>query len=87
MKKYLGVMALGLGFALAGTTASWAQATGGAGGAGGPSNGTTAGSTADPMKDSKGMSNSTMGSGESMKKSDPGASAPGGQSTAPAGNR
>jgi hypothetical protein len=36
MKKYLGVIALGMGLATAAVTTSWAQATGGAGGAGGP---------------------------------------------------
>ena len=39
MKKCLGVMALGVSLTLVGATASWAQATGGAGGAGGPASG------------------------------------------------
>jgi hypothetical protein len=38
MKKYLGITALGFVLTVAGASASWAQATGGAGGAGGPGN-------------------------------------------------
>jgi hypothetical protein len=88
MKKYLAVTALGISLALAGTTASWAQATGGAGGAGGPGNGQTTDSPADPMKNNKtmGSSDSTMGSGSgtAMDKSAPAA---GSQSTTPGGTR
>lgn len=85
MKKYLAVTALGISLALAGTTASWAQATGGAGG---PGNGQTTDSPANPMKNNKtmGSSNSTMGSGSgtAMDKSAPAA---GSQSTTPGGTR
>ncbi len=92
MKKYLGVMALGFSLALAGTTASWAQATGGAGGVGGPGNGQTAGSPADPMKNTRSTTDSTMGSvsgasmgsGAPMDKSAPAA---GSQSNTPGGTR
>jgi hypothetical protein len=38
MKKYIGAAILTLVLACCGTTASWAQVTGGAGGAGGPGN-------------------------------------------------
>jgi hypothetical protein len=38
MKKFLGITALGFVLTVAGASASWAQATGGAGGAGGPGN-------------------------------------------------
>ena len=48
MKRSLGVVALGLSLSLLGATASWAQATGGAGGAGGPSNGTPSGTMSQP---------------------------------------
>jgi hypothetical protein len=45
MKKYLGVMALGMSLALVGATASWAQVSGGPGGSGGPGNGSAAASS------------------------------------------
>ncbi|HEX3939776.1 MAG TPA: hypothetical protein VHX43_19925 [Xanthobacteraceae bacterium] len=88
MKKYLGVMALGLTLALAGTTASWAQSTGGAGGVGGPGNGQTTDSPSSPMKNNKSMgtSDSTMGSG-SKTMMDKSAPAAGSQSNNPGGTR
>jgi hypothetical protein len=89
MRKYLGVAALGLSLALAGTTACLAQAsTGGAGGAGGPGNGQTVGSPADPMKNSRSMgtgdSTTGAGSGGPMDKTAPAA---GSQSNTPGGTR
>lgn len=88
MKKSLGVMALGLTLALAGTTASWAQSTGGAGGVGGPGNGQSTDSPSNPMKDnhSMGTSDSTMGSG-SKTMMDKSAPAAGSQSSTPSDTR
>jgi hypothetical protein len=82
MKKYLGVMALGLGLALFGATASWAQVTGGPGGSGGPGNGTAAGPPSGMNNSENGSMNSSerssMGGGaEQSKKTDVSPGSPG----------
>ncbi len=63
MKRYLGVAALGLGLALVGATASWAQVTGGAGGSGGPGNGSAAGPPSGMNSSESGGMNNSESSG------------------------